>query len=193
MCRGLCCRCRHLCCPRRQPAMCQQPANPLPCDVVPQTCSYRVRMAVIDLDNSPSWWKRTPTDNLTASEARRLAGTAGPVRLLTHPPAAGYSQNPISVYYCYSADGSSLEQCIAEVTNTPGAERVSFLFRQAGQGRAGLRWEGQCSAASRPVHHAALHMLLVLPQNFLMCTSPPTALLAGPAARCFPRRCMCHH
>jgi DUF1365 family protein len=126
--------CRRLCCRRRQPAVCQQPATPLP--VYRTTCSYRVRMAVIDLDNSPSWWKRTPTDSLTASEARRLAGTAGPVRLLTHPPAAGYSQNPISVYYCYSADGSSLEQCIAEVTNTPWAERVSFLFRQAKVGTA---------------------------------------------------------
>lgn len=54
---------------------------------------------------------------------------AGPVRLLTHPPAAGYTQNPISVYYCYSPDGQRLEQCIAEVTNTPWAERVTFLFR----------------------------------------------------------------
>jgi DUF1365 family protein len=54
---------------------------------------------------------------------------AGPVRLLTHPTSAGYTQNPISVYYCYSADGSQLEQCIAEVTNTPWAERVTFLFR----------------------------------------------------------------
>jgi hypothetical protein len=49
--------------------------------------------------------------------------------LLTHPPAAGYTQNPISVYYCYGARGGRLERCIAEVTNTPWAERVTFLFR----------------------------------------------------------------
>lgn len=49
--------------------------------------------------------------------------------LLTHPPAAGYTQNPISVYYCYGPDGEALEHCIAEVTNTPWAERVTFLFR----------------------------------------------------------------
>lgn len=51
------------------------------------------------------------------------------MRLLTHPSSAGYTQNPISVYYCYNADSSQLEQCIAEVTNTPWAERVTFLFR----------------------------------------------------------------
>ena len=42
----------------------------------------------------------------------------GKVQLLTHPMAAGYMQNPISVYYCYSAAGK-LSTCIAEVTNTP--------------------------------------------------------------------------
>jgi hypothetical protein len=55
------------------------------------------------------------------------------VRLLTHPPSAGYSQNPISVYYCYGADGGQLERCIAEVTNTPWGERVTFLFRPGGE------------------------------------------------------------
>jgi DUF1365 family protein len=90
-------------------------------------------MAVVDLDNPPSWWRRAAGDNLSAGEARRLAGTAGPVRLLTHPPSAGYSQNPISVYYCYGADGGQLERCIAEVTNTPWGERVTFLFRPGGE------------------------------------------------------------
>lgn len=40
-------------------------------------CRYQVRMAVIDLDNAPSWWKRAEGDNMSAGEARRLAGTAG--------------------------------------------------------------------------------------------------------------------
>lgn len=95
--------------------------------------TYQVRMAVVDLDNAPSWWKRAEADNMSAGEARRLAGTNGPVRLLTHPPAAGYSMNPISVYYCYSADGSKVERCIAEVTNTPWGERVTFCFRPGGE------------------------------------------------------------
>lgn len=51
--------------------------------------------------------------------------------LLTHPAAAGYVQNPISVYYCHAKDGS-LPWAIAEVTNTPWAARVTFLFRPDG-------------------------------------------------------------
>lgn len=60
----------------------------------------------------------------------------GPVKLLTDPISAGYLQNPISVYYCYSGSSSGsgssggkgagakeeagaaepkLERCIAEV------------------------------------------------------------------------------
>ena len=57
---------------------------------------------------------------------------AGPVKLLTHPISAGYIQNPISVYYCHDAAGR-LQLCIAEVTNTPWAERVTFLFRPEGE------------------------------------------------------------
>jgi DUF1365 family protein len=57
---------------------------------------------------------------------------AGRVKLLTNPPALGYIQNPISVYYCFAADGT-LEMCIAEVTNTPWADRVTFLFRPGGE------------------------------------------------------------
>lgn len=56
---------------------------------------------------------------------------AGPVYLLTNPTSVGYHQNPISVYFCYSAD-MRLRQCIAEVTNTPWGERVTFLFDPQG-------------------------------------------------------------
>lgn len=35
--------------------------------------------------------------------------------LLTTPVTSGYTQNPISVYYCYSAQGT-LSRCIAEVS-----------------------------------------------------------------------------
>ena len=56
---------------------------------------------------------------------------AGDVLLLSNPVSAGYLQNPISVYYCYSAAGK-LQCCIAEVTNTPWGERVRFLFDPVG-------------------------------------------------------------
>ncbi|GLC77762.1 hypothetical protein PLESTB_000958100 [Pleodorina starrii] len=110
---------------------------------------YAVRMAVLDLDNPPSWFKFQAKDHMTADEARKFAGTRGPVKLLTDPVSAGYIMNPISVYYCYSGASSGNEQheardvpqersgrlvlCIAEVTNTPWNERVTFVFDPAGQ------------------------------------------------------------
>jgi DUF1365 family protein len=110
---------------------------------------YPVRIALINLDSPPSWWTPGAGDTLTADEARSTAGTAGPVHLLTHPPSAGYTQNPISVYYCYglentkaiaskttsrvtrSSSSLKLEKCLAEVTNTPWGERVTFAFLPA--------------------------------------------------------------
>ena len=70
-------------------------------------------------------------DCLSAAEARALAGTDGPVRLLTYAPSCGYEQNPISVYYCYAArgrKGAPPVAALAEVTNTPWGERVRFAF-----------------------------------------------------------------
>jgi DUF1365 family protein len=86
--------------------------------------AYRVRYFLVPLDSPPATFQG---DHLTADEAREYAGTTGPVLLLTVPSSAGYHQNPISVYYCYSAQGA-LAMCIAEVTNTPWGERVRFLF-----------------------------------------------------------------
>ncbi|XP_065877067.1 uncharacterized protein [Euphorbia lathyris] len=87
---------------------------------------YSVRYALFDLDSS----YLPPPDHLSADEARRLAVTDGPVFLLTIPPSVGYEQNPLSLYYCYDLEGSirKLKKCIAEVTNTPWAERVTFVF-----------------------------------------------------------------
>ena len=56
-----------------------------------------------------------------------MAGTDGPVLLLTTPSSAGYHQNPISVYYCFSAAGD-LPMCLAEVTNTPWGEHHAYVL-----------------------------------------------------------------
>ena len=86
--------------------------------------AYRIRYFLVPLDAPPPSFAG---DHMTADEARAFASTDGPVLLLTDPAAAGYHQNPISVYYCYDAAGA-LATCIAEVTNTPWGERVTFLF-----------------------------------------------------------------
>ncbi|KAF7151660.1 hypothetical protein RHSIM_Rhsim02G0159200 [Rhododendron simsii] len=87
---------------------------------------YTVGYALIDLDRAA----RPPPDHLSADHCRSIAQTDGPVFLLTIPPSVGYEQNPLSLYYCYDSEGCTvnLKKCIAEVTNTPWGERVSFLF-----------------------------------------------------------------
>ncbi|KAG2688992.1 hypothetical protein I3843_09G117700 [Carya illinoinensis] len=87
---------------------------------------YSVRYALFDLDHAP----HPPPDHLSANQARQVAASTGPVFLLTIPPSVGYEQNPLSLYYCYDVEGSTqcLKKCIAEVTNTPWGERVTFVF-----------------------------------------------------------------
>ncbi|KAK9707029.1 hypothetical protein RND81_07G168300 [Saponaria officinalis] len=89
---------------------------------------YNVRYALIDLDRSSQMI--SSSNYISADSARKVAGTNGPVYLLTIPPSVGYEQNPLSVYYCYDFEDSSsrLKKCIAHVTNTPWGERVSFVF-----------------------------------------------------------------
>ncbi len=52
----------------------------------------------------------------------------GPVCLLTQPRYAGFAMNPISCFYCYAADGMTLDYMIAEVTNTPWRERIAYVL-----------------------------------------------------------------
>lgn len=92
---------------------------------------YPVRYAVINLDRVEQS-EQTRVDHLSATEARRITSTRGAVFLLTIPTSVGYDQNPLSVYYCFDqpedGSGSKLIKCIAEVTNTPWGERVTFVF-----------------------------------------------------------------
>jgi DUF1365 family protein len=59
---------------------------------------------------------------------------AGPVRLLTHVRSLGYVFNPVSFYYCFGADGRSLEAVVAEITNTPWGERHAYVVRAGPDG-----------------------------------------------------------
>jgi hypothetical protein len=76
--------------------------------------TYRVQYTLVSLDHPP---KGFAGDHITADQARAQAGTRGPVYLLTTPTSAGYTQNPISVYYCYDdLKDARLTRCIAEVS-----------------------------------------------------------------------------
>lgn len=75
----------------------------------------------------------------------RLAGTRppGPIRLLTHIRQFGYAFNPVSFYYCFEADGTTLHGILAEITNTPWQERRAYVLpaRQATRHQTALHWE----------------------------------------------------
>lgn len=65
---------------------------------------------------------------------------AGPIRLLTHVRYAGYVFNPVSFYYCYAADGATLECVIADITNTPWRERHAYVLPLAHALKRGSLW-----------------------------------------------------
>ena len=53
---------------------------------------------------------------------------SGPIRLLTHLRYAGHVFNTVSFYYCYAADGTTLDCIVAEITNTPWKERHAYVL-----------------------------------------------------------------
>jgi len=66
----------------------------------------------------------------------------GPIRMLSHLRYVGYVFNPVTFYYCYAADGCTLETIVAEITNTPWHERHAYVLPVAAaqvQGNA-LSW-----------------------------------------------------
>lgn len=67
----------------------------------------------------------------------------GPVRLLTHLRFAGHVFNPVSFYYCYQPDGSTLDCIVADITNTPWKERHAYVLPVAAAVTQGgwLRWQ----------------------------------------------------
>jgi DUF1365 family protein len=70
-------------------------------------------------------------------ESRLGCRPAGPVRLLTQVRSLGYVFNPVSFYYCFAADGATLEAIVGEITNTPWQERHAYVLRaEAGEVRA---------------------------------------------------------
>ena len=56
---------------------------------------------------------------------------AGPVRVLTQLRSFGRCFNPVSFYYCMSADRGRLEAILTEVTNTPWGERHGYVIQAA--------------------------------------------------------------
>lgn len=56
----------------------------------------------------------------------------GPVYMLGNLRYFGFIINPICCYYCFSADGNTLEYMVVDVTNTPWKQRHSYVLAAAG-------------------------------------------------------------
>ena len=52
----------------------------------------------------------------------------GPVHMLTHLRYFGFGMNPITLYYCFEADGVALAAVVAEVHNTPWNEKHLYVW-----------------------------------------------------------------
>ncbi|MDA8018775.1 MAG: DUF1365 domain-containing protein [Thermoanaerobaculia bacterium] len=78
-------------------------------------------------------------------EERSGRRPGGEIFLLTQLRTFGVSFNPVSFYYCYDrpiCDGGQLEAIVAEITNTPWAERHCYVLdvQRAEHAGDGLRW-----------------------------------------------------
>ena len=73
---------------------------------------------------------RQPLDQCVRELVRERTGLKpdGPIRLLTHLRYCGVSFNPVSLYYCYDRDETTLCAVVAEVTNTPWGERHCYVI-----------------------------------------------------------------
>ena len=115
---------------------------------------YRMFMMYLDLDELPDlfrnrWlWSATrpalarfrrkdhlgsqdePLSDSIRNLVARETGTRpdGPVRLLTNLSYFGYCFNPVSFYYCFDADGETVQTIVAEVNNTPWGERDTYVL-----------------------------------------------------------------
>jgi uncharacterized protein len=83
-------------------------------------------LAFHEADYLPGWQGRTLRERLSADAA--LAGRLlpeGRIYLLTNLRTLGMGFNPVSYYYAFDAE-DRLAMVIAEVTNTPWKERVTY-------------------------------------------------------------------
>ena len=64
----------------------------------------------------------------TWSRSAWAAVPTGAVHLLAHLRTFGWLFNPLTVYYCWSADGAALDALVLEVTNTPWGERHWYVI-----------------------------------------------------------------
>jgi len=131
----------------------------------PHAFEYRLYMMYLDLSElhevfrgrwlwsadraNLAWFRRDdhfgdPAESLDTAVRSRVAGELGrspdgPICLLTHLRYFGYCMNPVSFYYCWRADGGTLDAIVAEVHNTPWGETHCYVLDARRGTRHGFR------------------------------------------------------
>jgi hypothetical protein len=77
------------------------------------------------LGNAESTLKQSVMDRVESETGYR---PGGPIRLLTHFRYLGFGFNPVSFYFCFDAEGESLETIVCEVNNTPWGEQHVYVL-----------------------------------------------------------------
>lgn len=119
----------------------------------PHGFTYQVFMVYLDLDELPhlfdqsrfwsylkpnlAWFKRSdyygdpaiPLKDAILKLVTQATGRTppGPVRLLTNMRYFGHCFNPVSFYYCFDADGKTLQAIVSHITNTPWGEDYAYV------------------------------------------------------------------
>lgn len=134
----------------------------------PHAFEHRIAQLLLDLDEinqvfQGHWlwsvnrrnlaeWRRSdyfgdsarPLAEVVRERVRESSGLVvdGPIRMLTHLRYAGYIFNPVTFYYCYAPDGQTLRAIVADITNTPWAERYSYVLPMTTAENRGrlMRW-----------------------------------------------------
>jgi DUF1365 family protein len=138
---------------------------------------YRLMMVLIDLDDLPTlfqdrwlwsaalpnvaWFRRRdhfgPAEQPLCEAVRDLVASRlgrrpdGPICLLTHFRYFGWITNPISLYYCFDADGR-LGAVVAEVTNTPWGERHCYVLDARDAPASASRDDCYTASAAKALH-----------------------------------------
>ena len=159
--------------------------------------TYPLFMAMLDIDRIPelmgvspfssynrfNWASFHPRDHFgdpTAPLRQRLSADAarngirlpdGPIFLLTHLRYLGYVFNPISLFYCYSREGT-LEAVLAEVNSTFG-EAHNYWLSAANRDRSSPSFVYRCPKAI----HVSPFMPMELDYRFVL-TAPGERLVA---------------
>ncbi len=153
---------------------------------------YRVFMMYLDLDELPSlfsrrWFWSCERPALARFDRKNYLGDAaeplsvsvrklvkertgaapeGPIRLLTNLSYFGYCINPISIYYCFNKADTAIDTIIADVTNTPWGERLSYVLSADGDLADGAMRQFACKKEL----HVSPFMEMDVQYNWLVTT-----------------------